>query len=182
MIRTELIILHSDKGFPLEKEVSDFFMPSFWNAPDFKSWGSDYYFNYEDPSLWTTIELERVTESGETDAVFYLHALRKRNAPQSARFSDLPMNEYIRAFESGNFSPYSEARSIEDWCVTSLILDTEDPRYKKEFLQTAERFLRHVNGLVIFPEVMSAEEFRSFYSLSPDRPEEEIEPEFDEND
>jgi hypothetical protein len=182
MIRQEFIVLHEDMGFPLEEHVDGFFMPSFWKAPDFKSWGSDYYFTYEDPSMWTTIELERLNSEGETEAVFFLHALRKQNAPQGPRFSEIDMESFIRQFESGAFRGFPEAKNIRDWCITSFILETEDPRFKKEFFQTLDRFLEHVKGLIVYPEVMSREEFRSFFSLGIDRQEQEIEPEVEDDD
>lgn len=179
MIKVEYILLHEDCSFPIEEEWNQFFMPSFWNAPEYRCTGAEFYFTAENPAHWNSFELECMNSEGETNGVFRIESFRERTDPQSANYTENDIREIIAQFKKGTFQSIPEVRNIQNWAVTALILETEDPRFRKEFYRTVERFMSFTKAVVVYPELMNVEEFRRFHSLSPDVVEQEQEPEED---
>lgn len=61
------VVLHPDTPLPSEDEVDEFFCPGFWKGHDFRSWGSNYYFDWDSPGDWYQLDLEKL------DAAHALH-------------------------------------------------------------------------------------------------------------
>jgi hypothetical protein len=81
---------------------------------------------------------------------------------------------YIR---NGMFSSYPEVKDQESLQLSFIRLETEESRDRKIFISIVEKILIELNGIIIHPEIMRLNEFRSFFSLVSDVVEEEKEPE-----
>lgn len=180
MIRIEYILLQNDAAFPAEQEFSALFMPGFWKDENKISVDSDASVQFDQPGKWNYLDIELLDDDRITQATFRIDVFRESNYPRSAMFTDADIESLVREYRQGRFNGSAEIKNIAGWCFTSFMLETEDPRMRKEFIQSVDRFLKAAGGIVVYPELMNPETFRSFHSLVQDVPEPEIEPENDD--
>lgn len=175
MIKNEFIIAHFDSAFPTEERVAEFFTAAFSEIEN-AEWQQNLSAQFNEPEFWTSLELDRNDEDGTLLTRIVVDAVRKRNYPSSFVFSELKVDSFFQQLENGNLKGYAAHISLENWCFTSISIESEDARERKEFIRLVDRFLDFTKGIILYPEVMSHEEFKSFYSLKVDKVIEDVEP------
>lgn len=172
MIKNEFVVLHRDDAFPAEEKLLHYFTSNISDDLTHE-WMINLDLPFDEHDYWSHLEIERTDDDGSLLTRIRVDAVRKRNYPQRFLYSELVADDFVRQLERNGFPP---AKGEDNWCFTSLSIESDDPRERKDFVRIVERFMSDCSGRVIYPEMMSLAEFRSFYSLVADKVEEESEP------
>lgn len=159
--RLAFVVLHPDTPLPDEHEVDEFFCPGFWTGPDFKSFKSNYYFDWPSPGDWYELDLEKLDAASETVAILRLGRVRAGDAwTEFPLFDDDPVAPFLARLRAGVYPPLPGVDADRGWALSKLAVWAYDPRDVDEFLATVERFLVRMGGLLIDPEVLDVAGFR----------------------
>lgn len=175
MIKNEFIIAHRDLSFPIDQQKTEFFTSVFKPIEDC-DWQENSSAQFAEEEFWTQLELERFDDTGAALTRVVIDVVRKQNYPASFLFSSLSAEQFVQQLEQGMFKPYQAFFSSDDFAFTSITIESEDSRERKEFIHLVNRFLDFTNGIILYPEPMNASEFKSFYSLVADKVVEDVEP------
>lgn len=162
--RLAFVVLHPDTPLPGEDEVSDFFCPGFWTAPDFRSFKSNYYFNWPSPGDWYELDLEKLNEEHDTTAIVRLGRVRAGDEMTDfPLFDDDPVGPYLAQLRAGEYPVLPGVDGTQGWAFSKLALWAREQVDVLDFLTTVERFLVRMHGVVVDPGLLTAEQLRRAY-------------------
>lgn len=163
----EFVVLHPDTPLPNEDEVDTFFCPGFWRAPDFKSWKSNYYFDFPSPGDWNELDLQKLDAAHATVAIVRLGRVRAGDAATDfPLFADEPVAPHLERLQAGVYPPLP-GLEIHGWALSRLGLWAIDAVDVHDFLTTVERFLLRMHGVVVDPALLTAAQFHRRYLHEP---------------
>lgn len=161
------VVLHPDTPLPSEDEVDAFFCPGFWKGHDFRSWGSNYYFYWNSPGDWYQLDLEKLDETRETTAWLRLGRVRAGDTMTDfPMFEADPVTPYVDRLGAGDYPALPGVDAARGWAFSKLAVSARDEVDVLDFLTTVERFLVRMNGVIVDPAVLTAEQFRRAYLTS----------------
>ncbi len=155
------VVLHPDTPLPGTNEVDEFFCPGFWKGHDFRNWGSNDYHDWPSPGDWYQLDLEKLDETRETTAWLRLGRVRAGDTmTEFPMFEDDLVAPYLDRLRAGDYPPLPGVDVTGGWAFSKLAVSARDDVDLLDFLTTVERFLLRMNGVIVDPAVLTAEQFR----------------------